>query len=329
MDNFITWLGTNWLYIVLAAWGIIALANKNRRDETKEKLTDVITKSAIPRSNQEDGQPLYSKQDLENIAGSVYTAIIDQLQAWIGIQKTSLQSEWETIYDPQKPSKPFGYFVQLVLFIFFFWGDAIAIANALQAEGLLEQVPGWLTPYEITVAFGSLFTAVVGALVANDIYGKGEFSDWGEQPEGFWKVTARVTTALLLISGIVVITALGLARYRAVVNLPSGWDNSLQVIAKVTTLIIVPVNAALCAILIHREALKGVQVVYLVVRQFFLMIPRVCLYIAKIFGAMGIIGLDLLIRLILVIYFIVAFLAITPLDAITSLLTLPFRKKEG
>ncbi len=327
MENLLVIIGSNWFVIVAVLWGATALANKGKRSDLKDQLSDIITKPAILRQSEGEEQPIYSTERLEQIAKDVADRLITPVASLSQKISNWINSKHQTITSDDKPWKDFGYFIFLIMLVLFFIADAIAIANTLEAIDLLEVVPKGLARYELAVAIGSFFTVIAGGLVARDMFGKSEFSDWDEQ-HGLWKITAGFIALFLIVSGLLVVIALGLARYRLVVTLPASTDSQLEQIVIIVIFVLVPVNAVLATILIHSEGIKGSQIVFLFGAGILAAAINFWLYIVNIIGAMGVIGLDFIFRALIAMLFIVAFFFFTPLDAVSDVLSSRFSRKK-
>jgi len=82
----------------------------------------------------------------------------------------------------------------------------------------------------------------------------------------------------------------------------------------------------LATILIHREGIKGVQVLFLLLTHIFLALVLFWLYLVKPIGALGIIGLDVVVRTLIAVLFVLAFFFFTPFDTIASIVARPSKE---
>jgi hypothetical protein len=181
--------------------------------------------------------------------------------------------------------------------------------------------------YEITVAFGSFFSIVVGALVVRELYSEqSDFSDWDEQI-GFWKQFAKTTTVMLIISGFLVMLALGLGRYERLGLLSTELSGTISIIVNSAILILVPLNTVVATLLIYHEAIKGLMLVLVFVEVIMLSSLNLLLYIAEILGAFVPFAFDIIYRLMLMLIYMSLFFLLTPLDWIARLMSSPQNKK--
>jgi len=241
-----------------------------------------------------------------------------------GLEK-AIKNQLDFIVDPQRRWKLLGYAIYVIFMFFFLWADGIAIANALDALGLVETVPAYLTLYELAVAFGSFFAIIVGALVARDVFNTtSDFSDWDTQ-QGIWKKIAKVLAILLIILGMLVAVVLGLGRFERLVTLPQDVADSINRIVNFTTLILVPINTLIATILIHFEAFKGLLLAFILIEAILWVPVRILQYVTEILGAMGPFTVDILYRFMLAILIIIVFWLLTPLDWLIGLI--PIKSK--
>lgn len=307
-------LRDNWLLIFVALWLLLALLNREERENLGNLLAEIVAKPSVQVGNSSN---IYSKDELEGMAHRLADTIITPIDSLANHLKGWIDGMRERISSPGKPWKHFGYVLLLIFLILFIYADAIAIANTLEAVGLLSGVPPLLTRYEIAVTLGSIGSVVVAGMIAHEIFGKAEFTDWNEG-HGLWKVIAALITIFLLIAGLVVVVALGLARYRVFVTLEPAADVRIQQLVSAAILILVPVNTVLATILIHREGIKGIQVLFLLLTNILLILVLFWLYLIKPIGALGIIGLDVVLRGLIAALFVLAFFFFTPFDTIAS-----------
>jgi hypothetical protein len=180
-------------------------------------------------------------------------------------------------------------------------------------------IPDFLTRYEIAIAFGSFFSVIAGALVANELYGRSEFSDWKEQV-GFWRNMAGTLSLFLIFSGAIVIIATGLARFTLLSNLPPDTTAFYQRIVNVIVSVLVPVNIVLASMLIIREGIKGILVLVLIVLSVFLAINYTLYYLLSVITNLIMFLSDVMFRTLIILLSLVGFYIFTPIDSLTSML---------
>jgi hypothetical protein len=332
METVSLFISTNWFFIAISIWGVAAIANRSKRSELRDKLADIITQPALHvfnNQNNPNSEPIYTKRELEKIAEKVSATIIEPIDKLSHNWTSKLQSKKSSITDESKPWKSFGYLIFFVMIFFFIWADGIAIANTLEAIGLLNEIPEILTKYELAVAFGSFFTVIVGAVVMNELLAeKSEFSDW-DQKSKLQKVFVLAFTVLIMLMGLLAVLALGMARYRLLVELVPEVDYQLEQFANFAILILIPINAVLATVLIHNEGTRGALIVILFFGNILLAIINFCLYLARIIGHMGIYGLDIILRITIAFLLVVAFFFFTPLDLLTTIISAPFSREQN
>jgi len=326
ISNFIfNLVNSQWFYYILGFWTLIAIARRDERNSFASRLADLISKPAIFEADENpQSVSFYPRKSMEKIATDVRKALIRIPNDINAALEKAIKNQLDFIVDPQRRWKLLGYAIYVIFMFFFLWADGIAIANALDALGLVATVPSYLTLYEIAVAVGSFLAIIVGALVARDVFNAvSDFSDWDTQ-QGAWKKLAKVLAILLIISGLLVAVVLGLGRFQRLVSLPVNIADLINLGVNFTTLVLVPFNTLIATILIHFEAFKGLLLVFVLIEAILWVPVRILQYVAEILGAMGPFSVDILYRFLLAILIIIIFWLLTPLDWITSLI--PRRK---
>lgn len=308
MDSF-------YLLIVPAIWLFVAVANREARLDQSEKLSAIISGDwdAVKRAKESFAN---FKDNFNKAVNSSIGILIHYLRNWMRDQYFNISGEGHA------PWKLIGYLLQFILLVGFLYADVIVIANNLFAINLLIETPDYLQHYEFAIAFGSFFSVIVGSLIANELYGKSELSDWKEQV-GFWRSIAGVASLFLIFSGIIVITALGLARFTMITNLSPEIAAQYQTFANIIISLIVPINSILASMLIVREGFKGVLALLLISMGALLAILYLIFFILGFITATTTLIIDIVYRLLLILFSLVGFFLFTPIDTVTAL----FRRK--
>lgn len=315
--------------LILLIWFLAAIANKPKREELKNKLSDLVT---VPTVYKEAGDnidiDLYPRSSLEGAA-----------QAWrnwfvapVGRADTLVKEWFENLRQGVVPDgshawKPFNYVIFLLLLLGYLYSDAITVANTLVSLGFMEHLDEALTRYDIAVLFGSLVSIVIGGIIANDIFGKGDFSDWGLKDESIWKWFGKITSVFLIFSGLYVIGSLGAIRYGNLVGLPADSLASLNKNGQFVINILTFLNAGLATALIAEEGFtKGTRIFALACLSILLVLVSVIWYlIGAIYGTVVYI-VDIAWRFMLGVGGIIFFLALTPLDEAVELIKSRMKK---
>ena len=310
--------GLTSLYILIAIWGLIALANKSERNILLMRLEAIF----LSEDKLHDGNsPYFIRVQLELRRFRNF--------AYITINRTKSEVSQSLLYFANKHLidnfgerrtwKIFGYILQLILLIYFVYADAIAITNNMDALGLLVSIPSTLNRYDLAVSFGSLFSVVVGVLVANQMYGSGEITDWKEQV-GFWRTIASLISLFLIFSGVIVIIALGLARYaRMIGNSTSEATMVYENIGSFITYLLVPVNNMLATLLLATEGIKGFLAVFALLVYFLSTLFSILFYLIALIISVFYFSVIIVFRFIFTLILLFSFFLLTPLDMLASL----------
>jgi hypothetical protein len=126
-----------------------------------------------------------------------------------------------------------------------------------------------------------------------------------------------------------VVIGLGLARFSILIELTPTWDFYIKWYSTFVINVLVPVNAALAVLLIHKDGLKGLQLLTYVAAWLMSGLLSFLIYMGHIFGALGQVGLDIMLRIIIVVLIIAVYIITTPLDAINQRVSSPYKEKPA
>jgi hypothetical protein len=308
---------------IVVVWFLTAIANKPKREELRDRLSNLVTVPTVySHKDEEIDIDLYPRNSLEGAA-----------QIWrnwfvtpVGRADSTVRSWFQNLQEGIVPDsshawKPFNYFILLLLLIGYLYSDAITVASTLVSYGLIDQLDEALKRYDIAILFGSLVSIVIGGIIANDVFGKGEFSDWGLKKDSKWIWFAKITSIFLMISGLYVIASLGAVRYGRLIGLPANdfaWLNgNAQFVINVLTFF----NAGLATALIADEGFsKGARILALACISILIILISVIWYIIGAFYGTVVYIIDVLWRFMLGVGNIIFFLALTPLDEAVDLI---------
>lgn len=301
---------------LVIVWLVICVANQNARKLFLNRLSILLSKPIIFK---EDDYPteyaLYPRRILEQTSMMFQKAlthpldvIIEQFKLWIKLQ-TNLASR------PEASTRVVGYFIYLGMFILFAWANAISIINSLDILGLyVEQIPAFLTSFEVAVFMGTLGTVVVAGLVLMDTQRSNSvLSNWDEHGM-YWKNAARMTSIIVIVSAVMIVMALGLQRL--FITGVSVQNDSLRLFTNFAILALVPINNVLSIVLISYEAILGILVVLVAIQMPLLGIMYVINFISTVLGTLLPFLFDLLYRFILLVLDFLSYVIITPIDTI-------------
>jgi len=308
---------------IVIVWFLAAIANKPKRGELKSKLSELVTVPTVyNKTNDNIEIDLYPRNSLEGAA----QAWRDWFVAPVGRADTTVKGWFENLRQGVVPDgshawKPFNYFIFLLLLIGYLYSDAITVGNTLVSFGFMKHLDEYLTRYDIAVLFGSLVSVVIGGIIANDVFGKGEFSDWGLKTASKWIWFAKITSIFLLFSGLYVIGSLGAVRYGNLIGLSADGMAALNRNGQFVINILTFINAGLATALIADEGFtKGARIFALACLSVLLILVSVVWYIiGAVYGTVVYI-VDIAWRFMLGVGSIIFFLALTPLDEAVELI---------
>jgi len=308
---------------IVVIWFLAAIANKPKRGELKDKLSDLVTVPTVyNKATDTIDIDLYPRGSFESAAQGWRDWFVTPVaQADSTIKEWFRNLQEGVIPDGSHAWKPFNYFILLLLLIGYLYADTITVANTLVSYGLIKHLEEALTRYDIAILFGSLVSVVVGGIIANDLFGKGDFSDWGLKANSLWLWFAKVTSVFLIFSGLYVIASLGGVRYGRLAGLEPvslAWlEQNAQFVINVLTF----VNAGLATALIADDGFtKGGRILALACISILVVFVSVIWYlIGAIYGTVVYI-VDVLWRFMLGVGNIIFFLALTPLDEVVDII---------
>lgn len=305
--------------IFAITWGVIGIINKNEREKLMDHLHDLISRPHIFIEDFSQSEVrFYARKTLESIASALTTGFInlgkkifESLRGWVrNYQSASLQNGMTA-------SKTFGMFLLFVFLFFFLWADLIALFNTLEAKGFITSIPNIFINYHLAITFGSFFTVIVSAIVAFDLVGKGEFTDFNEYGT-IGKGIVGLMTLILAISGLTAITGLGLVRYRLLTDLLPTQEIQLEQFEDFVITVLVPFNTVLSTALVHK-GFKAIPNLVLWVAWIFLGVFSFLLYLISVLDFVIFFIFDILYRIILVILYIIGYYLLNPIDTIISM----------
>lgn len=308
-------------------WLLAAIANKTKRGALKDKLSTIMSLPPVYTQMDKDANiALYPRSNLERAAQAWKTwfvtpveKVFNRVDDWFKNLRTGIIPKMKDAGDDEQPRenpwKVFNYFLLLLLFVGYLYADAITVANTLEGFGLVHNLEDALKRYDIAILFGSLISVVLGGIIANDIFGDGDFTDWNIKRDSKWGWFGKIFSIFLILSGLYVIASLGAARYGRLVAVPEDVLSFLQDNGQIVINILTPINAALATALIADDAFnKGLKILGLIALVFLLGILAIIWYfVGAIYGTVVYL-IDVLWRLVLGASGVAAFFMLTPLD---------------
>lgn len=321
-----SWVHSVLFWVVVIMLLMVWFGWKKKRDVLLSALSGLITKPVI---FEEDSDPesvrFYQRRFLEKIASGLKTHLVDPFGTLANNFKRSILQQGVTYASdkehPWRTFMPVFMFAMLVVFIF---ADAIAIVNTLQLLQLVEVVPVFLRNYGIAATLGSLAAFVIGIFVLTEVLAKeSKYSTYSEK-DPVVKDIIKFLAVYLSIFGLLVVIFLGLDR-----AVMLGWipeSDIISVGAKVATMVFVPLNTVIATALIFDEGIKGF-VTILIVTEWILYALLVSInYLTHLLGGLALpFLLDIVIRLLLIIIYLLFYIIVTPIDFLIYIITFPAR----
>lgn len=239
---------------------------------------------------------------------------------------------------PFKATSTKATFLAILFAIFlslFTYGDAISIANGLDALGLVRgQIPTFLLNYEVSVGIASFLAIIVGFFMLFQSYA----SESDAQPPSLerennpsdlihfrsnkLRALIRSISLFTILMGIAVAALLGIGRIMAL----GYWtDNeTLRLTVQFGINVLTLINGILAAALVFEEGMTG----YTIILSLILWVLILFLLLLDVFLYIGIrsllFAIDIAWRAVLVTIGFIYFIVISPIIAIVQLIFLPF-----
>lgn len=244
---------SQWFWIVVAIWGIVAFASKKRED-LAERILFLVSRTPIDKDDPDEmfeNEGFYPGKTLRYFA-----AFLDRLKNYLTEKKLELSYS-------DNPVSFLAYFILLVAFVAFAFADWIAIANGLSTFFAVDMLltPFVIAGYGLAVGIATFLSLIIGFFVLYQAKADDPIMRWGEDPERESRTLAQkisfITVGIALLVGFFIgfqkLTTLG---YIA----PNSF---IDFFAQFGVHVMILINGSLSAGLIFMEALFGVLVVTL------------------------------------------------------------------
>lgn len=303
-------------YLLIAIWLFIAFANKQQRSILGEQLSALLSKPVIFIKDESGSIVLYPRMFLEqttniinaipssNFSHSIKSALLDYIK---------LKSQFQfTIF--------LGYTIRLILFCIFFSGTAIAITSSLESMSVINNIPEWLTNYDLAITFGTIFALVFGVWVLvepNAIIS----ANFRNNPA--WKGMIKLLSMSMFLFSLLIMFVLALARLYHIGVFPLSSEKLISQIISIAFASIIPLNNMIASLLLVADAITGLVIIATSLIWIFTYIAE---YAFVIVGSVIMFILDFLLRFLAIYIYVTSFLLITPIDTILGKLTMPLNK---
>lgn len=238
----------------------------------------------------------FRKEFIDRINSSIDETIIHPVATLAELHTYMMSKLWNNLTGEKSPLKPIRHFLYLLFYVAMLTADVIVIYNNLSAFGLSNELPAWMKNYELAVFAGSILTIAIGSLIASDVFGKTEISDFRELPSSAWNLMIKVGAILLIVSGLISSIALGFLQP----DNPGGFSSFIVFFT-------IPFNVLLSTSIINLSATKGFLVVFIFINIPLIIFERFLVYLFRLIRALGIFSLSVMIRIILVVWFGITF----------------------
>lgn len=303
-------------YLFLIIWFFIAFANKQQRSILGEQLSALLSKPVIFIKDDGDSTVLYPRKFLEQATNTVAT-----------ISSSSFsQSIKSTLFDYIKLKAQFqftiylGYIIRLILFLCFFSGTAIAIISSLESMSVVNNVPEWLTRYDLAITFGTIFALAIGVWVLVE---PSAIISTNFRNNPAWKSMIKLLSMSMFVFSILIILVLALARLYHIGVFPLTSEKVISQIISIAFASIIPLNNMIASLLLVADAITG----FVIVATSLIWISAYIIEYAFIFvGSVVLFILDFLFRFLAIYIYTTSFLLITPIDTVLAKLATPLNK---
>jgi len=298
--------------------------NKKKRAELSGFIGKLTNAPSIYKQTVEYNDiPLYFREFFEETATFFKAVFVESLSKQLEIAAEWVQKQLSSPFtDKENSQKVFGVILQAVFFIIFIYADIIVVFATLQIRGIVQEIPQGFRDYGLAVTAGSLLSAIVGAFVLHEIFGRGDFSNWDRVKGTVWETVAKWLAFILLITGIIAVIGLGLARFDRLLQGETNTSQFYQGFGDFIITVLVFLNSTLAAILIGADAFIGIKILLLILAWMLLVIFRI-LHLLLVTIAIGLLLqlFDIINRVLLAAGKILLFILETPVQTVLEPIT--------
>ena len=277
-------INSQWFWIVIVIWGIVAFASV-KREKLAERILFLISRTPIDK---DDPDEMFENE------GFYPGKVLRFFAIFLDTFKTTISEKKSEISESDNPVSFLAYFILLVSFGAFALADWIAIANGLSTffdvDFLLTQFV--IGAYGLAVGIATFLSLIIGFFVLYQAKVDDPIMRWGEDTERDSRKFAQkisffiVGIALLvgLFIGFQKLTSLGIIAQNSVVDFVAQFGVHVMIL----------INGSLSAGLIFMEALFGVLVLALGVASILVVILTIGRHLLDFAIRIFIAGFDLI-----------------------------------
>lgn len=275
---------SQWFWIVVAIWGIVAFASEKRKALAK-RILFLISRTPIDK---DDPDEMHENEGF--FPGRIlrfFAIFLDRFKNYITEKKLELS-------DSDNPVSFLAYFILLVAFCAFALADWIAIANGLSTFFAVDLLltPFVIAGYGLAVGIATFLSLIIGFFVLYQAKNDDPIMRWGEDTErDSRKLAQRIA---FVIVGIALLVGLFIG-FQKLTTLGIIAQNSfIDFIAQFGVHVMILINGSLSAGLIFMEALFGVLVLALGVAWIIVILLTIGRHLLDFAIRSIIIGIDLI-----------------------------------
>jgi len=263
---------------------VAELLTKQNRDSTI--IIDLITKP-------------FRKEFIDRINSPSDETIIRPIVAIAEYHTNIVLELWRNLTLGGSPVKPIRHFLYLIFYFAMLAADIAIYSKVFSMLGLNYEFPEWMKYNGFTVLTGSLLSLAIGSLIASDIFGKTENSDFSEVRSSQLNTFIKVGAILLIISGLISSISLGFIQS----NNLGGFSSFSSIIINVA----IPINLLIATPLMNPSATKGFLVLFIFLNIPMIVFEYLLVYLFRLIRALGMFILTVIVRIIFILWFGVTF----------------------
>jgi hypothetical protein len=316
MQNFLSTLNWGWLGILAVIWLLIDFAWVGRFNDLIKRIGKIFSSPWVFAKDPEPyGHPLYPRTFLEQLAQRDLPT-----QRNDGGASDSISKWWKSLGDSvlgnESPLVTIGHVLSLIFFLFFIYADAVTVANTLVLIGVEGNLPVILQRLDLAILGGALISATVGVWIFLEMLSKkGEFIAV-EKLGGAQKFTYGFISIMVILFSIAVMLALAGQRMISLGIYQTTPTLDFQISFSLYGLL--AINSALAAAITFTSGANGVIVLLILLGAVVTLVMPILVFI-----------FDLILRVVIIVLDVVAWLLFTPFMAIPAGINRLFRSSRS
>jgi len=277
-------LNSEWFWIVVAIWGIIAFASEKRIDLAKRILFLV----SRPPVTKDDPEEMHENEGFYPGRILVFFAkFLDNFKNFVTEKKSGLSVSGN-------PVSFLAYFILLLLFCAFAFADWVAIANGLSTFFAVDILltPFVIAGYGLAVGIATFLSLIVGFFVLYQAKSDDPIMRWGRDAARDTRKIAQYVSYMIVFIALLVGLFIGFQKLITLGKIPPS--SFIDFIAQFGVHVMILINGSLSASLIFMEAMFGVLVLAIAIALIIIVVLTIGRHFIDFAIRLIIIGFDLL-----------------------------------